>query len=135
MAFLVLSPVKSDTCTLQVMDEGSMVPKQTITWYLERPEKLVRVNNRIKKYWVGGTMYASGAIIGMSSEELSLIITGVLGPSNEEIQAKKQTKPPTWVLILFIISSLTVVGIGFGLRTITLLALVPVLIFFFRRRM
>jgi hypothetical protein len=135
MAFLVLLSRSSNTCSLQILDEGAMVPKETITWYIERPEHLTKVNHAIKKYWVGGSIYAGGGIIAIGQDELTGIISSMLGPSNEEIKAKPKTSQPVWMLILIGLTSFTLTMFWLGLQTIMLIALVPVLIFFFGRRM
>lgn len=134
MAFLVLFSRSSNTCSLQILDEGAMVPKQTITWYVERPEHLTKINQQIKKYWIGGTMYASGAIVGMSQDELTGIICNVLGPSNEEIKAMPRSGPPVWLIIFIGLASLALTLFWLGMKTLMLIALVPMLIFFFGRR-
>ena len=133
--YLVLYARSSNTCQLYVAEDGAYVGKGTITWFLAKPGSLTRVMKRTQKIFIGGSFYEKGAIYGTNQAELADMISSVIGPSEEDQKLVVQAeKPPVW--LFFLLGS---VGFIFMLawlfaKTLMFIALVPVLIFFFGRR-
>ena len=136
MSFLVIYPKPNETCLLCIHTDDTMVPTNTLTWYLAHPGLMTPVQRKIKKLYIGGMMHGKGALYGASQAEIADLVATILGPSVETCRSEAGSRKTPWLLILFtgLVGFLLTV-IWLGLKTLMLIALIPVLLFFISRRM
>lgn len=134
MSWLVVSSIDEHRCRLQVIDGGSpMVPTDTTCWYLDQPHLMERVIRRLKHSYVGGSLHApKGAMYLAPVSDVVAIVKSVLGPSNEELK-QQDHKMPIWVIALLGLSGLVFALGWLWLKTLMLIALVPIIFLAFGR--
>ena len=104
----------------------------TLTWYIEAPHQLKSVDKELNRFYVGGSMYMSGALYSASREEVADVVRDELGPAEEDPKPRSKIKP-VWVLALVGVTTAALALFWLFLKTMILLAAVPMLFFSIKR--
>src|SRR5512135_2904259 len=136
MSYLVLYEENS-LSRLRIHIEDDDVPQSAICWDLASPQKANRALNKIKKFWLSGSVYEKGALLVIGQAEAAEEIRSVLGPSLEDcIEAKVRPKGSGAGILVFAgIMTLSVRILWISIKMLMLIALVPILVVFVWRRL